>query len=114
MAHARGNLVRRAEANEELAVTGRRHRAGGVVGIDAGADDRGVADPARQFAGHAAGRGRRGEIAGSVARHRAHRAVAARLVDFHLIRKTAPLPFQLLLQLPPAALGMEILALGEG
>src|SRR5207237_2315040 len=50
-------------ADEELAVAGRRHSAGRVVGIGAGADDRTVADPARCFPCHPTGRGGGGEIA---------------------------------------------------
>ena len=80
MADARRDFMRDAEPDEELAVAGRRDRAGRVVGEGAGADDRAVADPARQFAGHPAGRGRGGEISATIARNSADRAVAARVV----------------------------------
>src|SRR3954454_17887833 len=50
-----------------------------------------------------------------VARHRADRAVAACLVDLALwFMPPAPLPFELLLQCPPAALGVKVLGLGKG
>src|SRR5947207_493482 len=68
MEDPRGDLVRHAETDEEFAMTGRRHRAAGVVGIGPGADDRRVADPPRQLAGHPAGRGGGGEIAVTIAR----------------------------------------------
>src|SRR5204863_3806753 len=44
-------------ADEILAVPGRRDRAHAVLGVGAGADDRGVPDTPRALVGHPAGRG---------------------------------------------------------
>src|SRR5580700_10003952 len=115
VANARGDLVRRAEADEKLAVSGRRHSAGRVVGIGAGTNNRAVAYASGQLAGHAAGRGRRGEIAVPVAGDRTDRAVPARLVMlYRVVRETAVLHFEGSPQGLPAALGIKIIGLGEG
>jgi len=59
----RSDLERGAVSDKELAVAGCRDRAGRIVGIGPGADDRAVADPPGGFAGHPASRGSGGEIA---------------------------------------------------
>ena len=75
VAHARRDVVGHRCANERFAKPGPGNRAGAIVGIGSGADDRRIADAPRQLAGIAAGRGRGGEIAFLVERHRADRAV---------------------------------------
>ena len=64
------DVVGRHCADEVLPVPGGRDRADPVLRVGAGADDRRVADASGALVGHAAGGGRRGEIAGGVARHR--------------------------------------------
>src|SRR5690348_13643156 len=77
---AGGDLVGGGEADEELAVPGRRDGAACVVGKRAGADDRAVPDAAGLLAGHPAGRGRGGEVAAAVAGDGADRPMPAGLV----------------------------------
>src|SRR5262245_47250417 len=52
--YARGDVVGRDGAHEQLARTGGRHRAGPVVGIGAAADDRRVTDAPGTLVGEAA------------------------------------------------------------
>src|SRR6266481_3178860 len=105
VSNPRSDLVRHAVADKKLAVTGRGHGAAGVVGIGPGADDRGVADPPWQLAGHPAGRGGGGEVAPTIARNRADGAVAARFVIVGCAGREG------LLQGPPARSGVEIVAI---
>src|SRR5438094_6412170 len=76
IAHARRDVVGEHAADESFAEPGSRDGAG-LIGVIAGADDRRIADPARQLAGVAARRGRSGEIAVGIERHGADRAVMA-------------------------------------
>src|SRR3954447_15695202 len=101
MTDARRDFVRDGEADEELAAAGRRDRAGGVVGECAGAEDRAVPDPSRQFAGQPAGRGRGAKIPATIARNSADSAVAARVVFVPIVRNTPRAPGQGLLQRHP-------------
>src|SRR5437667_3222443 len=57
IAHARRDVVGEHAADESLAKSGSRDRAG-VIGVIAGADDRGIPDAAGELARVAAGRGR--------------------------------------------------------
>jgi len=61
-----------ADADDRLAGPGGRSGAEPVVGVGAGADHRGVADPAATLPGDAAGRGRGRDVAGAVAGHGPH------------------------------------------
>ena len=61
--HPGADFVGDGGADEIFARAGGGDRAGAVVGIGAGADQRRVADPAPALAGEAAGRGRRGDMA---------------------------------------------------
>ena len=75
--HAGGNRVGDGVADELFAGAGARDGARAVVGVGAGADDRGVADAAPALGGEAA-RGRRGgEVAVAVEGDGADRAVLA-------------------------------------
>jgi hypothetical protein len=71
--HPVGDLGGDGGADEIFALAGARHRRV-AVGPGAGPDDRRVADPARQLAEHAGGRGRRRQPALGVADHAADRA----------------------------------------
>src|SRR6266850_2394621 len=99
VAHARCDVVREHAADESLAEPGPRDGTGAVIGVIPGADDRGIPDPPRELAGIAAGRGRGGEIAVRIERHRADRAVVA---------------FDLFPQRREARLGMEIGLVDQG
>ena len=95
MPHPGGDLEGRAKAHKDFAVAGRRHGAARIIGISAGADDRAVADAARQFAGDPACRGRGGKIAVAVACNSADRAVAQRVILLGIrIGQTAPPPLE--------------------
>src|SRR5439155_356629 len=104
IAQAGSDLERGTVANKKFAVPGRRDRAGGIVGVGAGANDRAVADPARSLAGHPAGRGGGGEIAVAVPGDGADGAMSGRLLA----------PSERVLQFPPAGFGAEIFRLGKG
>src|SRR5713101_1985000 len=86
-------------------MTGRRHCAGRIVGIGAGADNRTVADPAQGLAGHSAGRGGGSEIAFAISGNGTHRS--------GLGRGSAALTEDRL-QFPPALIAAEIGGLGKG
>src|SRR5581483_8027698 len=60
-----------ADPDDGLARAGRGRGADEVVGVGAGADHRGIADPAAPLARDAAGRGGGGDVTARVARHRA-------------------------------------------
>ena len=81
---ARADLVRDADADEEFARAGARHRAGAIVGIGARADQRRIADPAPALAGDARrSRSRR--------RHgRARRSATAPTVPYFMSTSNAP------------------------
>src|SRR5205807_2073126 len=104
VAEARGNREGGDVPDEEFAMTRRRDRAGRVVGIGAGADNRGVADPTGRFSRHSAGRGSGGEIAVAVSGDGAHGAVLPRL---------AARIFEGALQFAPTCYGVEIVGLAE-
>ena len=72
---AAGDLVGDGVADEELAGAGPRDGADAVAGIGAGADDRGIADPAFGLVVVAAGRSRGGEMTVGIERDGADRAV---------------------------------------
>jgi hypothetical protein len=78
--------------------------AGCVVGVDAGADDRGVTHTARRLAGHPARRSGGGKIAVPVEGNGANRPGLDRL---------APLFVEVTLQFPYALAGTEIVEFGE-
>src|SRR5438552_17696561 len=82
--HAGRDVEREHRAQEELAVAGAGDGARGVVGVDAGADDRRIADAAGKLAGDAAGGGRRREVAGAIQRYRADRAVPCYFVSMEI------------------------------
>src|SRR5437016_12618755 len=48
----RRDLVRHAETDEEFAMTGRGHRAAGIVGVGPGAGDRAATDPTAPLSSH--------------------------------------------------------------
>src|SRR5882724_6917280 len=104
MAQSGRDLEGGAIADEELAVAGRRHRAGCVVGVGAGADHRAVADPAGRLTRHPAGRGRGGEITLAVAGDSAYGAGLGR--GWRALGECGP-------QLPPALVCAEVTRLGK-
>ena len=103
---ARADLVRDDRADEVLAAAGRRNRAGRVVGIGAGADDRRIADAAPALVRHAARGGCGREVAIPVARDRADRAEVADV----LLDRGRALGLLRVLELLPPALGVEVAA----
>src|SRR5438552_14587729 len=59
--------MRRASANKILAITSAGYRAGLIVRVGAGADDRRIADSPGQLVCHSTGGGRSGQITGGMA-----------------------------------------------
>src|SRR5215469_10909359 len=112
MAQAGGNLKRCPKTNEIFPVTGRRDCTGGVVRINAGTDDRAVADAAGHLAGHPPGRGGGCEIAIAVTRDSAHGAMTALLVV--ILGEAATATFELVLQRPPAFRRIKIWGISKG
>src|SRR5205809_2641578 len=84
IAHAGRDVEREHRAQEELAVAGAGDGARGVVRVDAGADDRRIADAAWKLAGDAAGGGRRREVAGAIEGHRSDGAVVRYFVSVEI------------------------------
>ena len=108
--HARADLVRDDRADEVFAAAGRGDRAGRVVRVGAGADDRRVADAAPALVRHAAGRGRGGEVAVPVARDGADRAEEADVLIGGGGDALGLLRLLRFLELLPAPLGVEVAA----
>ncbi len=89
-AHSRCDIVHRAlgeeQADEILAVAGARGAARGILGVVAGADERGIADATGMLRRDAAGGRPRGDAALRVHRDRADGAVLVGVVMHVLIR----------------------------
>src|SRR5215471_7062734 len=112
IAQAGGDLKRCPKTDEIFPVTGRRDCTGGVVRVDAGPDDRAVADAAGHLAGHPPGRGGGGEIAIAVTRDGAHGTMTALLVV--ILDEAATATFELVLQCPPALRRIKISVISKG
>src|SRR5215469_15237603 len=112
MAQAGGDLKRGPKSDEIFPMTGRRDCTGGVVRVDAGADDRAVADAAGHLAGHPPGRGGGGEVAIAVTGDSAHGAMTALLVV--ILGEAATATFELVLQRPPALRRIKIARISKG
>src|SRR5438046_10140301 len=93
--------MRRADTNKILAVTGAGYRAGLIVRIRAGADDRRVADSPRHLVCHSPSRSCRGQIPAPIQRDRSDRSVPIVLGDKKILAAKATVLFRFFTFLPP-------------
>ena len=80
--HSRSDVIRCYTDHEKLSVPGAGDRTAFVVGVSSGSNQRGIADAAKLFIGHAAGRGRRCNITLAIARNGADSTERFPILDF--------------------------------
>src|SRR5437867_13455358 len=102
--------MRRAGANKILAITSAGYRAGLIVRVGAGTDDRRIADSAGQLVCHSAGGSRCGQIPVLIQRDSANRAMSIVFRDKKFLAADATVLFRFLnfLQRVPAFLRKKI------